>query len=136
MKAPFQQKDRNKVIYKELSYDIVGILFEVYNELGYGLREKHYENAISNILMAKKIKFKRQVPYNICFKGKNIGKCFLDFLVEGKIVLEIKQGNYFSRKHIKQVKEYLKITGKKLAILANYTSNGVKFIRVLNPSNL
>jgi len=51
-------------------------------------------------------------------------------------VLEIKKGSYFSKRNIEQVKGYLKVTIYKLAILANYTPNGVKFFRVLNPNNI
>lgn len=124
--------DKGKVVHKELSYKIVGVLFEVYNELGYGYKEKYYEEAIAHCLTEQKIPVKRQAPYNLKFKGKIIGKSFLDFLVESKVVLEIKKGDYFSRKNIDQVKEYLKITGMELAILANFTKTSVKFHRILN----
>jgi len=127
--------DNDKVIHKELSYRIVGILFDVYNDLGYGYQEKYYERALEKYFITEDIKFKRQVPYIISFKGEAIGRYYLDFLVENKIVLEIKKGNYFSKKNIEQVKGYLKATGMKLAILANFTSNGVKFLRVLSPAN-
>lgn len=130
------QNKNNKVIYKELSYKIIGILFEVYNDLGYGYQEKHYEIAITKYLISAKINFKRQAPYLIKAKGEIIGRYYLDFLLEDKIVLEIKKGNYFSRRNIEQVKGYLKVTGMKLGILANFTSSGVKFFRVLNPENL
>ena len=126
----------DKVIYKELSYKIVGILFEVYNELGYGYQEKYYERAIEKYFIAEKIKFKRQASYKIFVKNEVIGKYYLDFVVEDKIVLEIKKGNYFSKRNIEQVKGYLKVTGMKLAMLANFTPNGVKFFRVLSPANL
>ncbi len=126
----------NKIIYKELSYQIVGILFEVYNDLGYGYQEKYYEKAIEKYFIAAKLKFKRQAPYKIAVKDEVIGRYYLDFIVEDKIVLEIKKGNYFSKRNIEQVKGYLKATGMKLAILANFTPSGVKFLRVLNPANL
>lgn len=122
----------NKVIYKELSFEIVGVLFEVYNELGYGYQEKYYENAIAQCLTDRRIKFVRQAPFKIKFKGTTIGRNYLDFLVDDKIVLEIKKGKYFSKRNIEQVKQYLKVTNLKLAILANFTPSGVKFLRVLN----
>jgi GxxExxY protein len=124
-----------KVIYKELSYQIIGILFDVYNELGYGYQEKYYEKAIEKYFIVNNIKFTRQAPYIIRVKGEIIGRYYIDFLVENKIVLEIKRGNYFSRRNIEQVKGYLKATGMKLAIIACFTSNGVKFFRALNPAN-
>jgi len=121
-----------KVIFKELSYEIVGILFEVYNELGYGYKEKYYERAVAQCLTERKIPFKEQAPYVVKFKDKIIGRNYLDFLVDNKIVLELKKGNHFSKKYMNQVKDYLKVTGLKLAILANFTSTGVKTFRVLN----
>jgi len=129
-------QNKDKVIFKELSYKIVGLLFDVYNDLGYGYQEKYYERAIEKYFIDNNISFKKQVPYKIVFRGEIIGRYYLDFLVEDKIVLEIKKGNYFSRRNIGQVKGYLKVTKMKLAILANFTPSGVKFFRVLNPANL
>ena len=53
------QGGKDKVIYKDLSYKIVGMLYEVYNELGYGYQEKTYENAIARILVENRINYKR-----------------------------------------------------------------------------
>lgn len=61
-----------------------------------------------------------------------MGRNFLDFLVEGKIIIEIKRGDYYSKKNIEQIKSYLKVTNLKLAILVNFVSTGVKFYRLLN----
>jgi GxxExxY protein len=124
------------VIYKDLSYKIVGILFEVYNQLGYGYKEKYYEKAILEYLKKEKLIFKEQAAYRILWSGKVIGINYIDFIVEDKIVLELKKGHYFSKQNLEQVKQYLAITGFKLAILANFMPNGVKYIRVLNPNNL
>lgn len=118
--------------YKELSYELVGILFEVYNELGYGYKEIYYEKAIKQCLDEKKISYKEQAPFVLSFHGKIIGRFYLDFLIENKIVLEIKKGNYFSKRNIQQINEYLKATKMRLAILANFTPNGVKFKRIVN----
>lgn len=125
----------DKIIYRELSYKIVGILFGVYNELGYGYQEKYYERAIVESLTKAGIKFTKQASYKISFNGKIIGRYYIDLIIEDKMVLELKKGNYFSKKNIEQIKGYLKVTDLKLAILANFTFNGVKFLRVLNPNN-
>lgn len=123
---------KEKIIYKELSYLTVGVLYEVYNEMGFGYAEKHYQKAISVLLAEKKIKFRQQVPFNIIFRGNVIGRYFLDFIIDDKIALEIKKGPNFSKKNIEQIKGYLKATGFRLAILANFTPRGVKFFRLLN----
>ena len=122
----------DKIIYKELSYKIVKILFDVYNDLGYGYQEKYYQKALEAAFTKAGIKHKPQCPYKIQYKGEIIGRYFVDFIVEDKIVLEIKRGNYYSRKNFDQVLAYLKVTGFKLAIIANFTFDGVKFKRVLN----
>ncbi len=124
--------DDGKVIYKELSYKIIGALFDVYNELGYGHNEKYYYKAIEKAFEFYNIKFKSQVCFKITYRGEDIGKYFLDFVIEDKIVLEMKKGAYFSKKNIEQIKSYLGTTGMKLAILANFTPSGVKFYRLLN----
>ncbi|MBI4779310.1 GxxExxY protein [Candidatus Falkowbacteria bacterium] len=69
-------------------------------------------------------------------RGKVIAINYIDFIVDDKIVLELKKGNHFSKQNLEQVKQYLQITGLKLAILTNFMPNGVKYIRVLNPNNL
>lgn len=125
----------SEIIYKELSYKIVGISFEVFNELGYGYKEKHYEKIIEKYLLQNNIKFHRQAPYKINFKGEIIGTYYMDFIIEDKIVLEIKQENYFSRNNIGQINGYLRATGLKLGLLINFTQRGVKYIRIVNLPN-
>ncbi|MFH1326356.1 MAG: GxxExxY protein [Candidatus Falkowbacteria bacterium] len=126
----------NKVLHKDLSYQIVGILFETYNQLGYGYKEKYYEKGIEQYFISRNIKYTRQAPYKIRVNNKIIATNYIDFIVDEKIVLEIKKGNHFSKQNMDQVKQYLQITGLKLAILANFTPSGVKSIRILNPNNL
>lgn len=126
------KNEHSKVIYPNLSYKIVGILFEVYNQLGPGYQERYYQRAIEAALKEHNLKFNSQFPTDLNFKNSKIGKYFIDLLVEKKIVLEIKKGNYFPKKNIEQVYAYLKATNLKLAILANFTSTGIKFRRILN----
>ncbi|PLX26643.1 GxxExxY protein [Candidatus Parcubacteria bacterium] len=124
-----------KVIYPELSYEVLGVLFEVYNNLGYGYREVTYQKAIEEELGRNSIAFVPQAPYLVKYKNNKLVKRYLDFVIEDKMVLEIKSGDYFSRQNFKQVLEYLKVTNLKLAILANYTNKEVKYKRVLNIEN-
>ena len=123
---------RKDLIFPELSYQIIGILFDVYNELGGGHHEKYYQGAVALGLKECDVFLKEQVytPFN--FKGKKVGNYYLDFLIENKIVLEIKKGEKFTKKNIEQVYGYLKITNLKLGIIANFTKTGVRFKRILN----
>jgi len=125
----------DKLIYKELSYQIVGVLFDVFNEIGPGHDEKTYELAIAKGLDLRNIAYSRQVPASLIYKGEIVGNFFLDFLINNLIVLEIKVGTRFSQKDFKQVLNYLQASNKKLAILAIFSRKGVKFIRLLNVDN-
>ncbi len=124
----------DKLIFKDLSYKIIG-LFDVSNELGYGYQERYFEDAVAKGLKSKNLSFKRQIQYKLTFKGEEIGIFRLDFLIEDLIVLEIKTGKRFSKQNFDQVKAYLKATNKKLAIMAIFTNNGIRFYRVLNLDN-
>ena len=64
-----------------------------------------------------------------------MGNYFLDFLIEDKIILEIKKREYFSKQDINQLFEYLQTTGLKLGIIAHFTRIGVKFKRIVNLNN-
>jgi GxxExxY protein len=96
---------RNDLVYPELSYKIIGCAFDVYNFLGYGHHEKYYQRGLAEALLAKKLRFKQQVYFPLKYRQKIIGKTFLDFLVEEKIVIEIKKGERFSKTNIDQVLE-------------------------------
>ena len=123
---------RGDLIYPELSYELVGILFEVSKNLGSEHLEKHYQRALIDEFTKRKIEFKAQVPVPIEYKGNKIGIYFLDFLIKSKIVLEIKKNKNFSRNNIQQVYRYLKTLDLKLGILANFTDKGVLYKRILN----
>ncbi len=125
---------RQDLIEPELSYLIVGILFEVYNELGPGHREQAYQSAVGHALQEAHIRFQEQVYSPLQYHGKKIGKYFLDFLIEGRVILELKQGNHFSKINFQQVTDYLQTTNIPLAILANFTHHGVVFRRILKPT--
>lgn len=123
---------RQDMVQPELSYRIVGALFDVYNALGHGLLEKTYQRAVAEALKNRGLAFKEQVPVPIAFQGVEVGKQYLDFLIEDKVILELKQGDRFKKGNLDQVNAYLKSGNKQLAILANFTKEGVLFRRIVN----
>ena len=125
-------KGVKEVVYPELSYQIVGCAYEVYNSLGKGFPEKYYQKAFAIELKSKGIAIKEQVYYALEFKEKLIGKSYFDFLIDDKIVVEIKQGNHFSKGHFDQITRYLKVSNLKLGLLINFAPNGVQVKRILN----
>jgi len=128
------QLRRNDLVYPELCYQTIGILFEIYRQLGSGYQEKYYQKIVAMELKKCGLHYGEQVLASLFYKGEKIGNYFLDFVIENKIVLELKKGERFSRKYIEQLYSYLKATGLKLGIIATFTKNGVKFKRIVNLS--
>ena len=98
---------KKELIYPELSYILMGILFEVHNKLGTKYQEKHYQRAIEIKLKELKISYQKEAKVDINFGKEKIGKLFVDFVVDNKIVLEIKKIPKITEDHIKQVLRYL-----------------------------
>lgn len=125
----------SKVIYPELSYEIVGIVFDIFNQLGYGYQEKYYQKAVNLRFKKHNLTFKEQVKVNLNFDNISIGRYFIDFVIDDKIVLELKVGNKLFKRDYDQVKAYLKTTSLKLGILVLFSKVGVTYKRVLNIQN-
>lgn len=124
--------EKQELVYEELSFKIVGVLFEVDNQLGNGFQERYYQKAIAKEFRNREIQFKEQVHVPLMYKEEKLGDYYLDFVIEDKIAIEIKKDKRFSQRNITQLHAYLKASGLKLGILANFTSDGVKFKRILN----
>lgn len=123
---------RADLIEPELSYKTVGVLFRVFNEIGPGVHEKYYQKAVAVGFKEENLVYRQQVPIIMHFAGKEIGKYFADFIVENKIIVEIKVGNQINRKHAKQLIAYLRTTGLKLGILTYFGKDGIFFKRIIN----
>lgn len=125
--------DKNQnIIYKDLSYKIIGSAYNVFNELGAGHKEQYYQKALALEFKKEKINFKNELYAPLIYHDKKIGKYFLDFLVENKIVIEIKRGERISRRDINQLYSYLKSTNLKLGLIIRFTLKGVVVKRIVN----
>jgi len=124
-----------EIIHKELSYKVIGVLYEIYNNLGPGYQEKYYQHAIKMSLEKEGIPFLEQVRADLDFKGRFIGRYYIDFVIDHKIVLELKVSVSFSKRDFRQVIGYLKKSGLELGILATFASDGLKFKRILKGYN-
>ena len=103
-----------------LTEKIIGVCFEVINELGAGFLESVYEKALLVALRDKGLNAVSQVPVSVCFRGKCIGEFFADILVEGKILIELKAAKSLAPEHLAQVINYLRATGIRLGLLVNF----------------
>ena len=127
-----ETKHKIQLVHGDLTKIIIGALFEVHNNLGSGLLEKHYQRALAEELKRRGIVFREQYPVTIKYKEVDVGKYLIDFLIENKVVLEIKKEAHFSRDHIQQTLNYLKVLNLELGLLAHFGRDGVVFKRVVN----
>lgn len=123
------------LVYPELSYKIVGLLYKIYNKLGGGYQEKYYQQAVRRELFAENIPFLEQVKVDLNYNGKKIGRYFLDFMIDHKIILELKITPTFSSRDIMQVLNYLKQCNLELGILASLNRNTIVYKRILKGRN-
>ncbi|HUT22215.1 MAG TPA: GxxExxY protein [Candidatus Bipolaricaulota bacterium] len=122
----------SKIIYKYLSFKIVGALKNVHSELGGQLQEKYYQRALEKAFKDSHINCVSQKTISIKYRDERIGCYVPDFIIEEKIVLEIKRGESFANNDFAQVHGYLGQTGLKLGILALFAKKTLRFRRILN----
>lgn len=123
---------RNDLWYPELCYRINGVLFEVFKEIGGGHKEEYFQKAVAVGLQEEGLNYIEQYFVPLKFRNKTVGKYFLDFLIEDKIVLELKRGKYIPAKIIDQATNYLETLNLPLALVACFTQEGVSIKRIVN----
>ena len=123
--------NENEILYKDLSYKIVGLAMRVHSKLGYGFLEKVYENALMVLFRREGIEAKQQAPITVYFEEEAVGNYYADILVEDKVILEIKSVENIIDAHIAQTLNYLKATGLRLAIILNFSKEKLKYKRIV-----
>ncbi len=125
-------KEFTKLIFPELSYEITGILFKVHNELGRFLNEKQYGDFVERLLKEKNIEYEREKELPESFNGEQKGRNKVDFVIDNKIILELKSKRIIPREDYYQVKRYLETANFKLGLLVNFRDKYLKPKRILN----
>ena len=111
----------------ELTYQIRGAIFEVYNNLGPGLLESVYEEAMVFELQQRGLKVERQKEVSINYKGNILNSPLrLDLLVEDRIVIELKSVEEMKPVFWKQTLTYLRLLNLHIGILVNFSSDSIK----------
>lgn len=119
---------------EDLAFSAIGAMIEVHKELGPGLPELVYRNALSRELMLRGIAHEVEHRVPIHYKGELVGQGWVDILVDRRLVLELKVAESISPMHVAQAIAYLQALKLKLALVANFNvlhmKDGIK--RVIN----
>ena len=114
------------------TYEIIGICMEVHRNLGSGLLEIIYKDAIEIELKAKNIPFEREKEFSIEYKGVILPhKFYADFIVNEDIVLEVKAVKEFSGEHTAQVLNYMKLSDSEIGLLVNFQNKSLQHKRLV-----
>ncbi|MDQ1474472.1 MAG: hypothetical protein QOJ99_5952 [Bryobacterales bacterium] len=106
--------------HRELTEKIIGVFFEVYNELGHGFLESVYEKAFEIALTSKGISALRKIEVPVWFRGQKVGDFEADMLVEKCVLLELKAGRGLDASHEAQLLNYLRTTEIEVGMLFSF----------------
>ena len=120
-----------EILYKELSFAIVGAAIEVHKAMGGAFLEAVYQRALAYELTLRKIPFEQQKLLPVYYKGQLVGEYRADFVVDGKIIVEIKAASAITGEHESQALNYLAATGYRLAIILNFGAASLQHKRIV-----
>lgn len=118
-------------LYKELTFAIIGAAMEVHKTLGGGFLEAVYQKSLTHELRLRKIPFEEQVHLPVHYKGELVGEYIADFIIDGKVIVEIKAASTLNDAHVAQTIHYLAATGNKVALLINFGSKSLQHRRLV-----
>lgn len=118
--------------YKDESYYLIGLCMDIHNELGKGFSEAVYGDALEIELKSHGVPFEREVKYKIEYKGKILPHNYsADFVVENKIIIELKAIERLASTHIKQTLNYLAASKLSLGLLINFEEDSLTYKRIV-----
>lgn len=121
----------HELILKAEVFDVIGCAMEVLNELGHGLLEKPYENALVVELGLKNISVQQQPRYKVMYKGVSVGEYVPDLITHEKLVVDTKVIDRITNCEIGQMMNYLKITGLRVGVILNFKRPKLEWKRVV-----
>lgn len=118
--ALINQKGDQTYKHSELTDLIIGVFYEVYNELGYGFLESVYRNALQLALIEKGLSVEPEKAISVYFRGKKVGDFRADLVVNDLVLLELKTAEAIAIAHEAQVLNYLRSTALEIGLILNF----------------
>lgn len=123
--------DSRGLLYGETTYLIRRAIFNVYNELGFGHKEQVYQKALEKELREMKIPYKKEINLEVTYKQEKVGSYRPDFVIDEKVIIEIKAVEFMPVSFEKQLLHYLKSTNYKLGLLVNFGAKRLMIKRLI-----
>src|SRR5258705_6306234 len=112
--------DSQKFKHAEITRKIIGVFFDVFNELGHGFLESVYQKSLELALNASGISVRRKIEVPVWFRSNRVGDFEADMLVEGCVLLELKAVRCLDSSHEAQLLNYLRATDIEVGLLLNF----------------
>ncbi len=120
------------LIHKQESYFIIGLCMEIHNTLGKGFSEAIYSEALEIELKLNGVPFEREKKFDVYYKDNLLSKKYYeDFVIDNKIILELKAIETISSSHVKQTLNYLAVSNLKLGLIINFGEDKLNYKRVV-----
>jgi GxxExxY protein len=119
--------------YDELTYKVIGCAMKVHNVLGNGFQEVIYQRCLAIELEKALVAFKREVEQTIYYDGRDVGTRRADFVVEEKIIVELKAVINLEDVHLAQAKNYVIAYNFPVGLLINFGAVSLQYKKVFNP---
>jgi len=107
-------------MHSDLTEKIIGVFYDVDNELGHGLLESTYAEALTVALEEIGLGAAREVPVPVWFRGRKVGQYYADLIVDGVVLLELKAARTLESAHEAQLLHYLRATDIEVGLLLNF----------------
>jgi len=117
--------------HNELTRAVIGAAMEVHSNLGPGFLESVYEAALAIELNLRNVLYERQKAIPVMYKGEKAKDFFCDFLIDGKVLVELKAIQIMTEIEEAQVLNYLKVTGLQVGLLINFGQRSLKYKRLV-----
>ena len=127
-----ERSKKKELIYPELSYQLNGILFMCHNKLGRYRSEKEYGDFLEKAFKNYNIDFEREKSIPPFFKGEQPRRNIVDFVIDNKILLELKTKLIISKDDYFQMQRYLEAYNYKLGVIANFRQKYLRPKRIVN----
>jgi GxxExxY protein len=130
-KPDLRRGGESKLILKAETERIIGFAFEISNEIGHGLNEKIYENALTVLFKLNSIAFDQQRRFPVLFRGVEVGEFIPDLIVFGLVIADTKVIDRITDHERGQMLNYLKITKLRVGLILNFKNARLEFERIV-----
>lgn len=129
------RENLKQLMYADLTYKIRGAVFNVYNALGYGHKEQVYQKALEKEFKEMNIPFQKEESLDVSYKGEIVGNYRPDFVIDSKVIIEIKAVEFMPKTYEQQLIHYLKTTDFKVGLLINFGQSKLVIKRLVWSKN-